>query len=176
MTQGFSEERVMLIYRETVRELYAYASRRCNGDRALAEDVTQEAWLRAVREWRTQGIPDRPLAWLKTVARNLLVDHQRRRAHVALDAVSSTDVLTAVDRNTIAESAEIVAVVNQALARLPEAEAELLESFHFERRQVAALATMHGVSERTIERRLKQAREQLRRELELTLGTQGGIP
>jgi RNA polymerase sigma-70 factor, ECF subfamily len=175
MREAFTEERLMQIYRETVHALYAYTSRRCGGDRALAEDVTQEAWFRGVREWRERGFPERPLAWLTSVARNLIVDQLRRGEHIPLDVVSATDVLMAVDQNEVAESAEVAAMVNRALARLPKAQAQLLESFHFEHSHVAALATIHGVSERTIERRLQQAREQLRRELKLTLNPQGVI-
>jgi RNA polymerase sigma-70 factor (ECF subfamily) len=173
MQEPFTEQRLMQVYRETVHALYAFASRRCGGDRALAEDVTQEAWLRGVREWRTRGIPDQPLAWLTTVARNLLVDQLRGREHVSLDAVSATDVLAAVDQNAVSDSAEIAAAVNQALARLPKADAQLLESFHFERCHVAELAAQRGVSERSIERHLRTAREHLRRELELTWKAQG---
>ena len=47
---------------ETLPELYAFVARRARGDRELAEDVTQEAWLRAVRAWRATGPPDSPLA------------------------------------------------------------------------------------------------------------------
>jgi DNA-directed RNA polymerase specialized sigma24 family protein len=57
---------------------------------------------------------------------------------------------------------------------MPPADAELIESFHFERCHVSALAINHGVSERTIERRLRQARVRLRQELERTLGLFGG--
>jgi RNA polymerase sigma-70 factor (ECF subfamily) len=174
MQEHFTEERLMQIYRETVHALYAYASRRCGGDRALAEDVTQEAWLRGVREWRTRGFPDRPIAWLTSVARNLLVDQLRKQDHVSLDAVSAADALHAVDQNEVADSAEIAAAVNQALARLPESEADLLESFHFERRQVAEIAASRGISERSVERHLRAAREHLRLELELTWKAQGG--
>ena len=175
MRQAFTEDRLMQIYRDSVHALYAYTSRRCGGDRALAEDITQEAWLRGVRDWRDQGFPEKPLAWLTSVARNLVVDQLRRGEHIPLDVVSATDVLMAVDQNEVAESAEIAAAVNRALTRLPKAQAQLLESFHFEHSHVAALATIHGVSERTIERRLQQAREQLRRELTITLHPQGGI-
>jgi RNA polymerase sigma-70 factor (ECF subfamily) len=164
----------MEIYHQTVRALYAYASRRCGGDRALAEDVTQEAWLRGVREWRARGIPDQPLAWLTTVARNLLVDLHRQREQVPLEAGSPTDVLMAIEQESVAESAAVAAAVNRALAQMPPADAELIESFHFERCHVSALAINHGVSERTIERRLRQARVRLRQELERTLGLFGG--
>src|ERR1043166_8526828 len=88
------------IYRETIDALYGYASRRCGGQRELAEDVTQEAWLRAVREWRRGGVPKNPLGWLTTVARNLMLNHLRRREGVPLEAMSADDVLAAVEANT----------------------------------------------------------------------------
>jgi len=47
---------------------------------ALAEDVTQEALLRALRVWSMSGIPANPSAWITQVAMNLARDalrHQR---------------------------------------------------------------------------------------------------
>jgi len=45
----------------------------------LAEDVAQEALLRALQIWPFQGIPQNPQAWLLRVARNLAVDKLRQR-------------------------------------------------------------------------------------------------
>src|SRR4051794_8283173 len=118
MPERFSDERLMQVYQDTVRPLYAFISRRCGGDRALAEDITQEAWLRGVREWSAKGIPDRPLAWLATVARNLLLDLHRQqdsREHVPLEAGSPTDFRMALEQDALAESAELAAAVNGAL-------------------------------------------------------------
>ena len=70
MTLPATEDEIRRLYQETIDELYAFVASRCRGDRDLAEDVTQEAWLRAVRAWHAKGIPDRPAAWLTTVARN----------------------------------------------------------------------------------------------------------
>jgi RNA polymerase sigma-70 factor, ECF subfamily len=165
----------MQIYWETIETLYGYSSRRCGGQRELAEDVTQEAWLRAVREWRRKGIPEAPLAWLTTVARNLIVDQLRKAEDLPLDAVQATDLLTAVDQNDVTESAEITSAVTKALLRLPKAEAQLLESFHFERRKVADLAVSYGTTERAIEGRLRRARERLRNELTITLKAAGDM-
>ncbi len=53
---------------------------RVTGDWALAEDCTQEAFLAAVTRWERDGVPDRPGAWLRTVARNAAVDRLRRRS------------------------------------------------------------------------------------------------
>jgi RNA polymerase sigma-70 factor (ECF subfamily) len=169
MRELATDARLMQIYWETIEPLYGYVSRRCGAQRELAEDVTQEAWLRAAREWRKKGIPETPLAWLTTVARNLVVDQLRRTEHVSLDSVSATEVLTAVDHDDVTDSAEITTAVSHALLRIPAAEAKLLEAFHFEKRTTAQLASAYGVSDRAIEGRMRRARERLRRELEITL-------
>lgn len=45
---------------------------------ALAEDVTQEALLRALETWKLRGAPDNPGAWLMAAARNRALDVLRR--------------------------------------------------------------------------------------------------
>lgn len=45
----------------------------------LAEDVVQEAMMRALRVWPCEGIPDEPHAWVFRVARNLALDSLRRQ-------------------------------------------------------------------------------------------------
>jgi len=44
----------------------------------LAEDVVQEALVRALQTWPYRGVPDNPAAWLTQTARNLALDHLRR--------------------------------------------------------------------------------------------------
>ena len=44
----------------------------------LAEDVVQEALVRALQTWPYSGVPDNPAAWLTQTARNLALDHLRR--------------------------------------------------------------------------------------------------
>ena len=46
-------------------------------DIAGAEDALADAFERALRTWPAQGVPDRPDAWLLTVARNRQRDHWR---------------------------------------------------------------------------------------------------
>jgi len=89
-----TESRIRQIYSETIDALYAYASRRCGGDRALAEDVTQEAWLRAVREWRQAEV-------------------ERAAANLRL----------AQDRAALANSGKVRGIVSEIDARRAELEA-----------------------------------------------------
>ena len=53
---------------------------RTYGDLDLAEDAAGEAFARAVARWPTEGVPDKPDAWLVRVARNWAVDRLRREA------------------------------------------------------------------------------------------------
>ena len=45
----------------------------------LAEDVMQEAFLKAVQTWKFENIPENPAAWLMQVARNKAIDIIRRQ-------------------------------------------------------------------------------------------------
>lgn len=44
----------------------------------LAEDVVQEALVRALQTWPYRGVPDNPAAWLTQAAKNIALDHLRR--------------------------------------------------------------------------------------------------
>jgi RNA polymerase sigma-70 factor, ECF subfamily len=50
------------------------------GDLTVAEDAVQEACTEALRTWPQDGLPDRPGAWLVTVARNRARDRLRRES------------------------------------------------------------------------------------------------
>lgn len=50
------------------------------GNWALAEDCVQDAFVSALETWRSGGVPERPVAWLFTVARNKARDHLRHAA------------------------------------------------------------------------------------------------
>jgi RNA polymerase sigma factor (sigma-70 family) len=53
---------------------------RLTGDFAAAEDLVQDAVLAALQHWPVDGIPDRPDAWLFTVARRRGLDQLRRES------------------------------------------------------------------------------------------------
>jgi len=53
------------------------------GDWNLAEDALQDAYAKALSTWSGEGLPDRPGAWLATVAQNHALDRLRRRRHAA---------------------------------------------------------------------------------------------
>ncbi len=47
----------------------------------IAEDIVQESFVRAIQNWRLNGVPDNPAAWLMKVAKNLAIDQLRKKKH-----------------------------------------------------------------------------------------------
>lgn len=67
---------LLSLYEEALPEVYGYLLARC-GRRALAEDLTAETFLAAVRAESDGGGPT-TIPWLIGTARHKLVDHWRR--------------------------------------------------------------------------------------------------
>jgi RNA polymerase sigma-70 factor (ECF subfamily) len=64
------------LYDRYVERVYRFALYRVHGDSALAEDITSEVFLRALRkikgfQWQGRDVG----AWFLTIARNLVLDH-----------------------------------------------------------------------------------------------------
>jgi RNA polymerase sigma-70 factor, ECF subfamily len=51
------------------------------GDFDLAEDAAQEAFAAAVNQWRAEGVPDSPAAWIIQTARHKVIDRIRRQTN-----------------------------------------------------------------------------------------------
>src|SRR5215510_8904123 len=66
------------VARRSYGKLLAFLAARTR-DVAGAEDALSDAFAAALTDWPARGIPDRPEAWLMTVARRKLIDAVRRR-------------------------------------------------------------------------------------------------
>ncbi|MEO1556983.1 MAG: sigma factor, partial [Pseudomonadota bacterium] len=62
--------------RDSYGRLLAFLAARTR-DIGLAEDALGHAFAKALSDWPVSGVPDRPDAWLLTVARNAVTDRQR---------------------------------------------------------------------------------------------------
>src|ERR1041385_1484874 len=52
------------------------------GDFELAEDAAQDAFAAAVDQWRTDGIPESPRAWIIQTAKHKAIDRLRRQTRL----------------------------------------------------------------------------------------------
>ncbi|MFZ0214594.1 MAG: sigma-70 family RNA polymerase sigma factor [Candidatus Dormiibacterota bacterium] len=80
MNESIAHSRLAQVVREHASDVAA-ALVRVTGDFSTAEDLVQDAIEAALRRWPTDGIPDRPDAWLYTAARNRGIDRLRRDAN-----------------------------------------------------------------------------------------------
>jgi RNA polymerase sigma-70 factor (ECF subfamily) len=140
---------------------------RLSGDRALAEDLLQDAFLRVWRaagSWRPEG---KVTTWLYTIAKrhgwNVTARDRRRRA-TALpeDARPAGSEHAASDRASIAEEARRA---GEAVADLPAALRLVFVLVRLEGTSLAEAAEVADVPVGTVKSRLAAAEESLRRRL-----------
>jgi RNA polymerase sigma-70 factor (ECF subfamily) len=121
--------------RRITPRVMGYAARMLGGDRAEAEDVTQETMLRLWRvapEWR-QG-ETKVTTWAYRVATNLCIDRQRsrqRRGLVALDAVPDPEDGTPSAEGRLQDAGRLAAL-ETALADLPDRQRQAVVLRHIE--------------------------------------------
>jgi RNA polymerase sigma-70 factor, ECF subfamily len=80
------------LFRHSAGRMVAVLARRLGADRLdLAEEVVQEALLRALATWPYRGVPDNPRGWLFQVARHLAIDVLRREGvlHAKLEVLGT---------------------------------------------------------------------------------------
>lgn len=133
---------------------YRYAS-----NPSEAEDIAQDALLRAWRRRSTLREADRRNQWLATIVRN-----EAFRQH----ARTRPDPIGTVETHEGAEDAQVLATVERAdlhaaLKVLSEKDRQLLELRYGEDLTQSAIAHRLGIPEGTVKVRLHRARNKLRR-------------
>lgn len=137
-------------------------AQRMLGDTPDAEDVAQEAMIRA---WR-QAPKWRPGAakfdtWLHRVALNLCYDRLRRRREIAMDQPPErADEGPAPDRGL--EAADVGRRVAQAMQALPDRQREAVALCHYQDLTNIEAAAVMGVSIEALESLLSRGRRALR--------------
>lgn len=122
------------------------------GDRETARDVTQEAFIRLLRNWKKVSAYDRPDAWVRHVAVRLAIQLvRRRRLQEQLTPTAEPD--PTLD--------PIVWDVQQAVKELPAMQRAAVALFYFEDRPSAEIASILDCSESTVRVHLHKGRRKL---------------
>ena len=136
-------------------------------DRGRAEDLAQEAFLRAYRgldRWRREAAFS---TWLFALATNVYRSELRRLPppSVQFDLVAEPSTGDNDAANVRLEAADRDRAVRRAVDTLPAKYREALILFYFRGMDVAAAAESLGVPTGTLKARLSRARDLLRRKL-----------
>jgi RNA polymerase sigma factor (sigma-70 family) len=140
-------------------------AQRMLGDAAEAEDVAQEAMLRAWKQ-APRWIPGKARfdTWLHRVALNLCYDRLRRRREVPTEiSIERPDEGPAPDRGILA--AQLGARVDRALIALPERQREAIVLCHYQELTNIEAAGLMSVSVEALESLLSRGRRALRQAL-----------
>jgi RNA polymerase sigma factor (sigma-70 family) len=127
-----------------------------NGDRAVAEDLAQDALLQAHRNWATVSALDRPGTWVRRVALNRSSNEGRRRRRER----------AARARLHTSETAEVAIPTadDQLWARvraLPPAQRDATILRYVDDLPLADIAVVLGCSDGTVKTHLQRARRTL---------------
>ena len=142
-------------------------------DRALADDLFQQTWLRVMEKIGSYDARARFDTWLFSVAHHLAIDHFRRKRGSSLDEPDDTGV-TPGDRlqsgglsplEALLES-ERAGILVAAIAELPAIHREILSLRFEEGMKLEQIAEVAAIPLSTVKSRLTRALESLRDRVE----------
>jgi RNA polymerase sigma-70 factor (ECF subfamily) len=123
-----------------------------------AEDIAQDALLRAWRRRSTLRDETRRKEWLATIVRN---EAFRQRARLRPDPVDTAEIFEAAEDEAVIATVER-ADLHAALNRLDERDRQLVELRYQEDLTQEAIAKRLGIPEGTVKVRLHRVRDKLR--------------
>ena len=132
------------------------------GNRADAEDMLQDAWMRIHRVRHTYRAGDPVLPWVYTIARRVRVDNYRKRFRIASREMG-VDVLpefpTHTDETSLPSFEELVAV-------LPESQREVITMLKVDGLSLEEIARVTSSTTGAVKQKAHRAYERLRKLLE----------
>jgi RNA polymerase sigma-70 factor (ECF subfamily) len=144
------------IYEEYADTVYSFLRYKIR-DVHLAEDILQDTFLAAYREMTAGRLPERPKAWLLTIAHRRMVDRLRRipSSETALEDGMEADV------RDNGESAAEALHIKQLLGRLDAPSRTILYALYAEGLTIRETAEMLGIPEGTVKSRCHSAKSKL---------------
>jgi RNA polymerase sigma-70 factor (ECF subfamily) len=171
LTPGENFDSVVLPHLEAAQRLARWLMR----DADLAEDLVQEAALRAFRYFRTFVGGD-GRAWFLRIVRNTCYDWHRLRYQPPTDSFDEEQHSSARPESgpeALLLQTDDATLIAQALSRLPDHFHQLLVLRELEGLSYRELSDVIGIPMGTVMSRLSRAREALRRALDTELPQTG---
>jgi RNA polymerase sigma-70 factor, ECF subfamily len=157
---GFVEE----LFAAHHGEIYAYLIRMLR-DPELAADLTQDAFIKAYRNYNVLEKPENARAWLYQIAHRVALDHIRRQKIVRFLPWTGESHGAAPSTERLVMDAHLSGDLQRALARIPERQRAALLLAELHDLTGLELAAALGVSHVAARALLTRARESLRQAL-----------
>ena len=142
------------------------------GDFHIAQEITQDAFLRAYQKLGTLKNPNAFAGWLYVIVAHLCLDWIRKN-RIPMDSLDTTDP-SEVDKVSysqyVTDQQKSEAdetrreVVKQLLKKLPESERTVMTLHYLGEMTIKAISEFLGVSPNTVKSRLSRARNRLRKQ------------
>ena len=149
-------------YDDAVGRVYGYLYGRCGGDIEVAEEITQQTFMQAIRHWQAFDGRSDSVTWLCSIARNKLTDHYRdrdrqRRRHIQLVVREIESEHPAPD-HVVGDRDAVVS----ALRQLPDIERTALVLRYIDDLSVREVAALLGRSVDGTDALIRRAKERFR--------------
>lgn len=132
--------------------------------RALAEELYQEIWMRVIEARARYAVRAKFTTWLYAIAHNRLADHWRKRGLKLVEAAEADDppAPRGFEPQARAEGRQDLQRLEAALAALPEAQRETFLLHEEAGMTLAEIAAATGATEEAAKSRLRYAFARLR--------------
>jgi RNA polymerase sigma-70 factor (ECF subfamily) len=151
---------IELLYEEYQRPVLAYLTRLVS-DREAAEDLCQEAFIKAMRGWEQRDPSASVAAWLYRIATNTAYDYLRRRRRIRFTPLMDVDAPPS-GAHSMESRLDEEEPVQRALDQLPVMYRLPLVLHSRDGHSTQEIAEAMGVSNSAIKTRLFRARERFR--------------
>ena len=153
------------------KQVHALAWRKI-GDFHIAEEITQDTFLRAYQQLRTLKKPQRFASWLYVIAANRCntwLHKKHFRAQLLKNKGGAQPKKPSYSEYAVEENERISVeaqreVVKKLLAKLEESERTVMTLHYFAEMSCAEIGAFLGVSANTIKSRLRRAQQRLKKE------------
>ena len=164
------------------KSVHALAWRKV-GDFHIAEELTQDTFLKAYQKLTTLKNPNQFAGWLYVIADRICIDwHRKRKPSIeSLETVRGEEIEESSYRHYEDEQREEASVehrqvrIKDLLEKLPESERTVVTLHYLGEMTYKAISEFLGVSPNTVKSRLQRARNRLKQEDDMVRETLGSV-